>query len=182
VNPDEIEQYLTELGVELKQRGIKRPIRFLMVGGAFMSLLANAPRTTDDVDAFWLEDWLTSVSQEEIETLQKSVSSVGNKHAIDEDWFNYMTYLLMGDHVIIPKGKLWKRFGPLYIHIPSKEYILALKIVAGRENDINDARILLPQTNIKTRKQAQQLLNKHILPTGLQIHADQIEKSLEELF
>jgi hypothetical protein len=182
VNPDEIEQYLTELGAELKQRGMTKPIRFLLIGGAFMLLLANAPRTTDDVDALWLEDWLTSVSQEEITILHESVSIVGNKHAIEDDWFNYMTHLLMGEHIIIPKGKLWRRFGPLHIHIPSKEYVLALKIVAGRENDINDARILLPQTKIKTRKQAQEMLNKHILPGGLQIHAEQIQQSLDKLF
>lgn len=93
-----------------------------------------------------------------------------------------MTHLLMGDQIIIPRGKLWKRFGPLHIHIPSKEYVLALKIVAGRDNDIDDARILLPQTKIKTRKQAQELLNKHILPTGLQIYAESIEQSLNKLF
>jgi hypothetical protein len=54
--------------------------------------------------------------------------------------------------------------------------------VAGRDNDIDDARILLPQTKIKTRKQAQELLNKHILPTGLQIYAETITQSLNQLF
>lgn len=90
MNPDEIEQYLTELGAELTQRGITKPFRFLMIGGAFMLLLANAPRTTDDVDALWLEDWLSSVSQEEVTTLLECVSIVSSKHDIEGDWFNYV--------------------------------------------------------------------------------------------
>ena len=52
----EIEQYLTELGAALKRQGIKKPVRILMIGGAYMMLLANAPRTTDDIDIFWLEE------------------------------------------------------------------------------------------------------------------------------
>jgi hypothetical protein len=40
---------------------------------------------------------------------------------------------------------LWKRFGPLHIYAPPTEYILALKIVAGREKDLDDCAILLPQ-------------------------------------
>jgi hypothetical protein len=120
VNPDEIEQYLTELGAELKLRGMTKPIRFLMIGGAFMLLLANAPRTTDDVDALWLEDWLTSVSQEDVTILLECVSLISSKHGIEGDWFNYMTHLLMGDQIIIPRGKLWKRFGPLHITSQAK--------------------------------------------------------------
>lgn len=40
---DEIEKYLTELGAELKQRGIKKPVRLMLIGGAYMLLLAHAP-------------------------------------------------------------------------------------------------------------------------------------------
>jgi hypothetical protein len=38
--------------------------------------------------------------------------------------------MLIYDKIILPKGKLWKRFGPLHIDAPPKEYILALKIMA----------------------------------------------------
>jgi hypothetical protein len=38
------------------------------------------------------------------------------------------------------------------------EYMFALKILAGRDKDITDCRILLPQTHIRTRKQAQRAL------------------------
>ncbi|MDQ2716595.1 MAG: hypothetical protein M3Z08_16945, partial [Chloroflexota bacterium] len=54
---------------------------------------------------------------------------------LNPDWFNYVAQMLMYDEVIIPNGKLWKRFGPLHIHAPTREYILALKIIAGRDKD-----------------------------------------------
>ena len=36
----DIERYLAELGAELKQRGIKQPLRILIIGGAYMLLVA----------------------------------------------------------------------------------------------------------------------------------------------
>ena len=42
----EIEHYLAELGAALQNQGIIKPIRLLLIGGAYMMLLANAPRTT----------------------------------------------------------------------------------------------------------------------------------------
>lgn len=90
--------------------------------------------------------------------------------------------MLLYDQVTIPKGKLWKRYGPLSIYVPPKEYILALKILAGREKDIDDCAILLPQTKVKTRQQAQQLLGQYILLQAQQENAEQIEYALDELF
>lgn len=52
---EDIERYLAELGAELKNRGIKKPIRLLIIGGAYMLTFEHAPRTTDDIDIFWLE-------------------------------------------------------------------------------------------------------------------------------
>jgi hypothetical protein len=43
----EIEHYLAELGAALESQGISKPVRLLLIGGAYMMLLANAPRTTD---------------------------------------------------------------------------------------------------------------------------------------
>lgn len=103
-------------------------------------------------------------------------------NALEPDWFNYMTHLLMFDLVIIPRGKLWRRYGPLHIYIPPKEYILALKILAGREKDIGDCEILLQQIKITTREQAQKLLDRYILPITQQQNANEIDKSLNELF
>ena len=59
--------------------------------------------------------------------------------------------------------------------------MLALKIMAGRDKDLVDCVILLPQTNIKTRRQARQLLDRYILPEAQEKNAEQIENALNRL-
>jgi hypothetical protein len=136
---------------------------------ADMMLLANAPRTTDDIDIFWLEE---DALQQTLNPLRESVLAITKRYALNPDWFNYVAQMLMYDEIIIPDGKLWKRFGPLHIYVPAKEYILALKIMAGRDKDLEDCAI----------QQARQLLDRYILPEGQEKHAEQIEKSLGRLF
>lgn len=175
----DIERYLVELGAELKSRGLKKPVRILLIGGAYMLLLANAPRSTKDIDIFWLdEDGL----QRAYAPLRESVQVIKKKYDLDADWLNYLAQMLMYDEVIVPDGKLWKQFGPLHVYAPDSEYILALKITAGRRKDLDDCAILLPNTTIRTRQQAQQVLDRYILPGGQQKNAESIENALNRLF
>lgn len=175
----DIERYLAELGAELKNRGLKKPVRILLKGGAYMLLFANAPRSTKDIDIFWLdEDGL----QQAYAPLRESVQVIKQRHDLDADWLNYLAQMLMYDEVIVPEGKLWKRFGSLHIYAPDSEYILALKITAGRQKDLDDCAILLSNTKIQTRKQAQQILDRYILPDGQQKNAESIENALNRLF
>jgi hypothetical protein len=176
---EDIEHYLVELGTELKNRGLKKPVRVLLIGGAYMLLLANAPRPTKDIDIFWLDE---EGFQRAYAPLRESVQVITQKHDLDADWLNYLAQMLMYDAVIVPDGKLWKRFGPLHVYIPKVEYILALKITAGRQKDLEDCAILLPKTKIRTRQQAQQLLDRYILPEGQQRNTESIENALHQLF
>lgn len=175
----EIEQYLAELGRELEERGIKKPVRIMLIGGAFMLIQANAPRTTHDIDIFWLdEDGLTKV----YDPLRESVASIKDKFGLESDWLNYLAQILMQEEVYVPNGKLWKQFGPLRVYNPAKEYILALKIAAGRNKDLEDCAILVAQTRTKTRKKAQELIDKYITDVGKERNAENIENSLSKLF
>ena len=121
---EDIERYLAELGAELKSRGLKKPVRILLIGGAYMVLLANALRSTKDIDIFWLDE---NGFQQAYAPLRESVQVIKQKHDLDADWLNYLAQMLMFDEVIVPEGKLWKRFGPLHVYAPTSEYILALK-------------------------------------------------------
>jgi len=77
-----------------------------------MLLLAHAPRSTKDIDMFWLdEDGL----ERAYAPLRESVQAITQKHTLDAGWFNYLAQMLMYDEVIVPRGKLWKRFGPLHV-------------------------------------------------------------------
>jgi hypothetical protein len=95
---------------------------------------------------------------------------------------NYLAQMLMYDEVIVPDGKLWKRFGPLHVYVPPREYILALKIAAGRDKDLADCAILLSKTRIRTREQAQQVVERYLLPGGREKYAESIEHALRWLF
>lgn len=107
--------------------------------------LADAPRSTKDIDIFWLdEDGL----QQAYALLRESTQVIKQKHDLDADWLNYLAQMLLFDEVIVPDGQLFPRFGPLYV------YVLALKITAGRQKDLDDCALLLPKTKIRTRKQA----------------------------
>jgi len=176
----DIEWHLTQLGQELTDRGVQKPIRVLMIGGAYMLLLAKMQRSTDDIDILWLDE--EDAFQRAIDELRKGVQAVAEKQQLEPDWFNDMTHLLMYDVVTIPKGTLWKRFGPLHIYVPPKTYILALKILAGRRKDIEDCRVLLQSVKVKTRPQARRLLNRYVSTAAQATNAEDIEHALEELF
>ncbi len=179
MNADDIEMYLSQLGQELLKRGMQKPIHLLLIGGAYMLLLTNTPRNTDDIDIFWLEE--EEGLQRALRPLQDAVNAVAEANQITPNWLNYMTQLLMYDLVVVPDGNLWKTYGPLHIYAPPQEYILALKIFAGREKDIEDCKILLQQRRITTRQQAQMLLNKYILPDAQQNNIETIGESLNTL-
>jgi hypothetical protein len=174
------EHYLAELGAAVESQGISKPVRLLLIGGAYMMLLANAPRTTDDIDICWLEEG-EDFHKARL-ALRDAVQAIASKHTLSPNWFNYLTQMLIYDKIIMPRGKLWKRYGPLHVYAPPKEYILALKILAGRDQDLADCRLLLPQTRIRTRKQAQRVLDRYILPEAQQDEAETITSSLDVLF
>jgi len=50
------------------------------------------------------------------------------------------------------------------------------------QKDLADCAILLPKTQIRTREQAQQLLDKYLSPKGQEKNAERIENSLYWLF
>src|SRR5256885_9227664 len=128
----EIEYYLAELGVVLESKGITKPVRMLLIGGAYMMLLANAPRTTDDVDIFWMEEG--EDFQKARQALRDGVQAIASKYTLPPNWLNYLTQMLIYDKIIMPRGKLWKRYGPLQPYAPPKELAVALHILARRDH------------------------------------------------
>ena len=116
------------------------------------------------------------------QALRDGVQAIASKYTLPPNWLNYLTQVLIYDKIIMPRGKLWKRYGPLHVYAPPKEYILALKILAGRDQDLADCRILLPQTRIRTRRQDQWVLDRYILPEAQQDEAETIASSLDVLF
>jgi hypothetical protein len=98
------------------------------------------------------------------QALRDGVQAIASKYTLPPNWLNYLTQLLIYDKILMPRGKLWKRYGPLHVYAPPKEFVFALKLLAGRDQDLADCRVLLPQTRIRTRQQAQRVLDRYLLP------------------
>jgi hypothetical protein len=101
----EIEHYLAELGAALASQGKSRARSHApRSGGAYMMLLANAPRTTDDIDICWLEEG-EDFHQARL-ALRDAVQAIAMRYTLPPNWFNYLTQMLIYDKIIMPRGKL----------------------------------------------------------------------------
>ena len=78
----EIEHYLSELGAALQEQGIDKRVRMLLIGGAYMMLLANAPRTTDDIDIFWVEEG--EDFRKARQALRDAVQAIASRYALHQ--------------------------------------------------------------------------------------------------
>lgn len=179
MDSNQIEQYLAMLGEELQKQGAKQPIRLLLIGGAFMLTQIHSRRSTNDIDVL-LKD-IDDPQSPIYHTFKSAVRTVATNNNLSTKWLNDMIGDFLRNAGEVPEGKLWKRFSTLEIYIPPKEYILAHKLLAGREKDENDILALSQQLNIKTRAQAQKLVEKYIPNKQLhQLHG--LDETVDRFF
>lgn len=156
----DIEKYLTQLGQELANQGLQKPIRVLIVGGAYMLLFAKMNnRPTDDIDVLFLDK-----EQLQRDLLTSTTQAIARKHqrALNNKWLNADAADLLAALGPIPEGHPWRNFGPLEIHIPNAEYILAVKLISTRDKDLTDAQYLCNYLQIRTKEQARVLVHTYI--------------------
>src|SRR6266705_2586182 len=102
----DIERYLADLGAALKNRGVKKPLRMMLIGGAYMLLLENAPRSTEDIDIFWLEE---DAFERMRELLSACMLEVARKHMLPPNWFNFLTQVILMIALYSFRKPLFKR-------------------------------------------------------------------------
>ena len=177
---DEIEMYLAELGQELQNQGMQRPIRVLLVGGAFMLTQLHSRATTNDVDVVLkdVDDFTTSSLYR---SFKNAVRVVATRNNMPGNWLNDVIGDFLKDSSAVPEGTLWRQFAMLEVYVPASEYILALKLLAGRRKDEQDIRTLSRQLRVQTRIQAQQLLDRYIPQKQVQ-QINNVETTLNEFF
>lgn len=154
----DIEHNLTLLGEEL---GLKKPIRLLLIGGAFMITQKIGERkTTGDIDVIVsLDHPLTS---HEYHLFKSAVRFVAYDLKISETWLNDFASEALTSTGKIPKGTPWRTFGKLIeITLPPKDFILACKLLAGRPKDSNDTIALCKVLRVKQREQAQAIVDTY---------------------
>ncbi|MBO0777892.1 MAG: hypothetical protein J2P37_03605 [Ktedonobacteraceae bacterium] len=158
----DIEHCFSLLGEELEALGVQITFRLLMIGGGFMLTQIGNRDTTKDVDVR-VQDFETLYYTHEYRIFKQAVRFVAQDNRLDPAWFsdNIGEFLAIAGPV--PKGKLWRKFGRrLWVYVPPKDYILAHKLIAGRDKDEPDIEALAAKLRIKTRAQAQRIVNKYI--------------------
>lgn len=163
----EIEMYLAELGQELQDMGVQSPVRVLLVGGAFMLTQVKNRQTTDDIDVLLIdiEDATTSPLYH---TFRVAVRAVTTRNKLNSTWLNDVIGDFLRDASNVPDGDLWHRYGKLEVFLPPKEYILALKLLAGRQKDMGDIKALCQQLQVQAHEQGQRLVDRYIPNKQLQ--------------
>lgn len=157
----ELERYLAELGQELQRRRIRQPVRILLIGGAFMLLQVKNRRATDDIDVV-LKDVEDTLSSPVYDTFRAAVQAIATRHQLRGGWLNDLMAETLRDMGTLPEGTFWRSFGKLDVFFPPEDYMLALKLLAGRQKDQRDIEALCQQVQIHSREQAQRLLDKYI--------------------
>jgi hypothetical protein len=76
--------------------------------------------------------------------------------------------------------QFWRSFGKrLFVYLPVLDYVFATKVMAFRPKDQDDIRLLISQLKIRTREQAQAILDQYVLPEGQQFY--EVAKTLRQL-
>jgi hypothetical protein len=162
-----IETYLADLGQALQDLRVQRPIRILLVGGAFMLTQVRNRPTTNDVDVV-LKDIDNPMTSPLYQIFKAAVRAVANSNRIPVTWINDLIGDFLRNASVVPEGVMWRHYGMLEVYIPEAEYILALKLLAGRPKDRNDTQALCQRLKVLTRHQAQQLVDRYIPNKQLQ--------------
>ncbi|MBC8180351.1 hypothetical protein H8E88_04425 [candidate division KSB1 bacterium] len=128
---------LIEIISEL-DRNLTASFDIILIGGAAMILYFGAKRTTRDIDVLILRGGASE--------LRKAVKKVAEEHELPKDWLNDAAKgfagILKSDfyHRLIP---LEYTFENIRLYVLGRAELIALKIIALREQDLEDLELLL---------------------------------------
>jgi len=123
----------------------------LLLGGAIMVTEVGNRSSTRDIDASF---------DREAQAIRAAVRTIAVREGLPPDWLNDGAKGFLYSQ---PPMKLWRSFPGLLVFVISLEYLLAMKVIAGRPGDIADARALVHQLHL-TRPQQVLDLVQHFIP------------------
>ncbi len=189
----EIEAYLAELDEALAAAfPSPEPMRVLVVGGACLLLTDVTTRPTKDIDVIITdfegqgEASLVYQLNKTTRRIRQIIAAIGKQHRLpakDRMFFNDDCALFLEDMGPLPQVRLFRAYRKLHLYLPADlGYILACKLMAGRPGkDYDDIRVLRQRLGIRTRDQAQALVNRFFPdPRDQEIH--QLADTLTEVF
>lgn len=125
---DQLLSLFDDLSQELASRGAVAEI--FLVGGAAMALAYDSRRATRDVDA---------VFRPKAEVFA-AAAAVAERHDLSDDWLNDgVKGFLPGDD---PSAALAYESDALRVDVASPRYLLAMKLLAARDEDVDDIVVL----------------------------------------
>lgn len=144
---DQVLQLLTEVGELLRERHIEGVI--YIVGGSAMSLAFDSRRVTRDVDA---------AIRSEHDGVQEAAGIVAERHGLDPNWLNSRAAAFMTHEP--DDGGLEINLPGLRITVASPEHLIAMKLRAMRDRDIEDLDALFRIAGITDPQQAADIHNR----------------------
>ena len=153
---DEIERYLEALNAELMVRRLK--VDIAVIGGVFMMFVVGNRASTKDIDIIPLNVPDSTQPNKDTKTFRSAIYAVARTHGLKRAWMNDVVSSFAPD---LPELTVWRSYSHLNAYLPSTDYVLALKLLAGRERDEPDIEALCNALHIQTRAQAQALLDRY---------------------
>ena len=129
MNKSDISYYLQRIGEELASKGEHGKI--LLLGGAVMLLVVGNRNSTRDIDAAF---------EENAQAIREAIEIVAVQEGLADDWLNDGAKGFLYSE---PETILLEKYSGLDIYIPTLDYLLAMKVIAGRQRDISDAKALV---------------------------------------
>ncbi len=177
MNKQELETLLVALDNELvKAFPHSGPIEALVVGGACLLFKGVSERPTKDIDIIILD--LLGQGQaslifknkvtDKVRTIIRRVGRIYGLTGKEADFLNTdcMPFLLeMGD---VPPTELLVAYQKLRLYTPPLPYILACKLMANRSKDEFDIELLCNLLHVRSRAQAQGMVNRYFPSLTLQ--------------
>lgn len=162
---EDIRDLLASLAVELDSRGIQADL--FLVGGAALAVAYDARRATRDVDAVF----------EPKSTVYGAAVAVADRHGLDPDWLNdAVKGFLHGED---PEARpVFDRPG-LRVDVASPRYMLAMKLLAARDDDIDDIRDLYRACGFTTAEEGLRLVEAAYPESQI---SPKVQFMLEEMF
>ncbi len=166
MNKEDIEKYLRMLGQELLNKQVIGEV--LLVGGAVMLLEVGNREVTKDIDAYFEPKYSVAI--------REAVITIAQREGLPGDWLNDG---VKGFFYTQPPHKRWAEYPGLRVYVASLDYLLVMKVVAGRPQDIEDAKALLTVLKITDIQEVFELIARY---TKQQNVEPRVQYIVEELF
>lgn len=166
MNKQDIEKYLRMLGYELQQRQVTGEI--LLAGGAVMLLKVQNREVTKDIDAYF--------PPKQAEVIREAAKVVADREGLAYNWINDA---VEGFFYTQPPTEEWAEYPGLRVYLTSLDYLFAMKVVAGRPQDIDDIKALAHVLKLSDSQDALTIVKKYIPE---QLLVPRIQYVIEEIF